>query len=112
MTNYINANIAYNSGVTASIELPSITNVSFFGHIDPKWDVMADVQFTNWSMLQNLTFVRTDGNVLQSTPENFKDAWRFSVGASYYLDQNWKFRGGLAYDQSPVQDAVHHAAPA
>jgi long-chain fatty acid transport protein len=101
----VNATALYNSGITSSIELPSISNVSFFGHINPKWDVMADIQFTNWSTIQNLTFVRTNGAVLQSTPENFKDVWRFSVGASYYLDNQWKFRAGVAYDQSPVQTA-------
>ena len=48
--------------------------------------------------------MRTDGNPLQSTTENFKDAWRVAVGANYRLDEQWKFRAGLAYDQSPVQD--------
>ncbi|MEO8346202.1 MAG: outer membrane protein transport protein [Betaproteobacteria bacterium] len=99
----VNANALYNSGVTSSIELPSITNVSFFGRVAPKWDVMADIQFTNWSTIKDLTFVRTNGVTLQSTPENFKDVWRFSVGTSYYLDNQWKFRAGVAYDQSPVQ---------
>ena len=100
----VNAQLA-NGGVTSSIELPAITNISFFSHFDPKWDVMADVQWTQWSSLQELRFVRTGpGATLPATPENFKDAWRFSVGASYYLDNQWKFRGGLAYDQSPVQN--------
>ena len=100
----VNAQLA-NGGVTSSIELPAITNISFFSRFDPKWDVMADVQWTQWSSLQELRFVRTGpGATLPATPENFKDAWRFSVGASYYLDNQWKFRGGLAYDQSPVQN--------
>jgi len=99
----VNSQALYNSGVTAAIKLPSITNVSFFGHVDPKWDVMADLQYTNWSTIQDLTFVRTTGTVLQSTPEHWKNVWRFGVGASYYLNDQWKFRGGVAYDQSPVQ---------
>jgi len=66
---------------------------------------MADVQFTDWSTIQDLTFVRTSGAVLSSTPENFKDAWRVSAGASYFMNDQWKFRGGIAWDQSPVQDA-------
>jgi long-chain fatty acid transport protein len=98
-------NVLSNGGVTADIEVPSISNISFYSRINPKWDVMADVQFTNWSTIQNLTFVRTTGAVLSSTPENFKDVWRVSAGASYYLDDKWKLRGGIAWDQSPVQDA-------
>jgi long-chain fatty acid transport protein len=98
-----------NSGVTSQIKLPEIVNVSYFGNISPQWDVMADLQYTGWGSIKELTFVRTDGNQsgqqLQSTTENFKDAWRFAVGANYRYSEQWLFRGGLAYDQTPVQDA-------
>jgi len=101
----VNAQLA-SGGVTASIEVPSITNISIFSHIDPKWDVMADVQFTQWSSIPELKFVRTGpGAPLPATPENFKDVWRISAGASYIMDAQWKFRGGVAWDQSPVQNA-------
>jgi long-chain fatty acid transport protein len=97
----VNTQLA-NGGIFADIELPSITNVSFFTRLDSKWDLMGDVQFTDWSVIKELKFVRTTGQVLQNTPENFKDAWRFSVGANYHHDDKWMFRGGLAYDQTPV----------
>ncbi len=92
-----------NGGLTADIKLPGIANISWFGHVSDQWDVMADVQWTHWSTLTDLTFVRTNGTVLQSTPENFKDVWRYSLGASYQYDPAWKFRIGVAFDQSPVQ---------
>jgi len=97
-------NVLSSGGVTASVKLPAIANVSFYTRLNPKWEVMADVQYTGWSTIENLTFVRTTGAVLSSTPENFKDTWRVSAGASYYWDDKWKFRGGVAWDQSPVQD--------
>jgi long-chain fatty acid transport protein len=96
---------AQNGGVSSNVEVPSTTNVSFFSKINPKWDIMADVQYTNWSTIQYLTFTRTTGAVLTSTYENFKNVWRVSAGANYYVDDNWKLRGGIAWDQSPVQDA-------
>ena len=99
----VNANLA-NGGITANIELPSITNVSLFSKLDNRWDVMADLQFTQWSTIQNLTFVRTTGALLQNTPENFKSAWRYSLGVNYHYTDQWMFRAGVAYDQSPVQD--------
>ncbi len=101
----INSQLLYNSGITSEIELPAIVNVSWFGTLNPQWDVMADVQYTGWSSIQNLTFLRSDGSPLQSTVENFDDAWRFAVGANYRYSPQWMFRGGLAYDQTPVQDA-------
>lgn len=94
--------VLVNGGVTADIELPSITNVSFFSKLDNRWDVMGDVQFTQWSTIQNLKFTRTTGAVLSSTPENFKNAWRYSLGVNYHQDDRWMFRGGFAYDQTPT----------
>jgi long-chain fatty acid transport protein len=91
-----------NSGITADIKLPDITNVSLFTRLNDRWDVMGDVQFTKWSVLKELTFARTNGVVLDSTPENFDDSWRFSVGANYRYNDAWMFRGGVAFDQSPV----------
>jgi len=98
-------NVLANGGVTSDIELPSISNLSIYSRLNPNWEVMADVQFTDWSTIQYLTFTRTSGTVLSSTPELFRDAWRASVGASYFMGDKWKFRGGFAFDQSPVRDA-------
>ncbi len=97
-------NVLASGGVTSDIELPSIANLSIVSRLNPKWEVMGDVQFTDWSTIQYLTFTRTTGTVLQSTPELFRDTWRASVGATYYKDDKWKFRGGFAFDQSPVRD--------
>jgi len=99
----------YNGGITSEVKLPEIFNISYFGTLSRQWDVMADLQYTGWGSVQDLTFVRTSGTgsgtELQSTALNFQDAWRFSVGANYRYDEQWLFRGGLAYDQSPVQTA-------
>ena len=84
------------------IKLPDIANVSIFHRLNDRWDLMADAQYTNWSVFKDLTFVRTTGAVLASTPENFKDTWKIAAGATYHYNDAWSFRGGLAWDQSPV----------
>ena len=91
--------------IKLDIELPDSGNLSVFRQINNKWDVMADVQYTGWSTVQNLTIVRSTGVLLSNTPENFRDTWRFSAGANYHYNDQWMFRGGLAYDQSPIRDA-------
>jgi long-chain fatty acid transport protein len=101
LANAVNAQLA-NGGIVVDIEMPDIVNVSLFSKLNDRWDVMADVQWTRWSTIKDLTFVRTTGTVLQSTPENFDDSWRVSVGANYRYNDQWMFRGGLAWDQSPV----------
>ena len=100
----VNNGLLYDSGITSRIKLPEIVNVSYFGKLNAQWDVMADLQYTGWGSIQQLTFTRSNGSPLQTTNENFDDAWRFAVGANYRHSEQWMFRGGLAYDQSPVQD--------
>ncbi|HWD17095.1 MAG TPA: outer membrane protein transport protein, partial [Casimicrobiaceae bacterium] len=91
-----------NGGIRASVKLPDIANVSVFHRLNDRVDLMADLQYTRWSVFKELTFVRSSGQLLSTTPENFDDVWRVSVGATYHWNDAWSFRGGLAFDQSPV----------
>lgn len=102
LANAVNTTALYNSGISSDVKMPEIVNMSYFRTIG-SWDIMADAQWTGWSAIQDLTFVRDDGKTLQSTPENFKDAWKLAVGVNWRPDGQWTVRGGLAYDQSPVQ---------
>ncbi|EXI74103.1 MAG: putative outer membrane protein precursor [Candidatus Accumulibacter sp. SK-11] len=73
--------------------------------------MMGDISWTGWAKIQDLTFVRTDGaaagNTLSSTEENWRNTWRVALGAAYQLDDQWKFRAGIAYDQSPVDSSEY-----
>jgi len=102
----INAGPLVSGDVNLHIELPDTANASIFHQFNNQWDLMADVQWTGWSTIKDLTVVRSTGVVLFSTPENFRDTWRFSAGANYRYSDQWTFRGGVAYDQSPVRDAT------
>jgi long-chain fatty acid transport protein len=109
LANGVNAAALFDSGISAKVKLPPIVNVSYVGAIDKQWELLVDAQWTGWSTLKDLTFVRSNGAILQSTPENFKDAWKLAVGTNFRRSDSWMFRGGLAYDQSPVQEAFRTA---
>jgi long-chain fatty acid transport protein len=98
----VNTNALYDSRISANVKIPAVFNLSYFTRVNDRWDVMADAQWTQWSTIKDLTFVRADGAVLQSTPENFRNVWKLAVGANYRYSPQWMFRGGLALDQSPV----------
>jgi long-chain fatty acid transport protein len=104
LANAVN-NVFASGDISLALKLPDTGNVSIFRQIDSKWDVMGDVQYTGWHSIQSLTVVRSTGEVLDSTPENFRNTWRGSVGANYHYTDQWLFRGGLAYDESPVRSA-------
>ncbi|MCC7548189.1 MAG: TonB-dependent receptor [Burkholderiales bacterium] len=88
----------------ARTTLPESASLSVFQRFDDRWDFMGDVTWTNWSRFKTLDIYRANGTLLQSTPENWDDSWRISFGLSYRLNDAWKLRGGVAYDETPVPD--------
>ena len=103
LVNGVNAQLA-NGNVSLQLKVPETANISIFSTLNDRWDVMADLQYTGWSSVQQLQVVRSTGAVLETLPENFRNTWRGSVGANYRLDNSWTLRGGVAYDQSPVNN--------
>jgi long-chain fatty acid transport protein len=101
----VNSTRLYNGGVTLDLKLPGMANVSYFGTLNDRWDVMADAQWTHWSTFQYFTVVRTNGVVAESIPYLYKDVWRLSGGANYKYSDKWMFRGGVAWDQDPTPNA-------
>jgi len=90
--------------VTLSLKMPDTANVSIFHQFNNQWDLMADLQWVGWSSIQDLTIVRSTGEVLQNLPEHFRNTWRVSGGANYRYSDQLIFRGGVAYDQTPVRN--------
>ena len=69
-----------NGGVNLAIELPPKVNISYFGALDDRWDLMADVQWTGWSSIPEFKVVRNNGTVLTDQHWNYDDSWRFGRG--------------------------------
>jgi len=103
----------YDGSVKLNIKVPDTANLSIFHQFNNQWDLMADLQYTGWSSIKELNIVRTSGlasdTTLSNTDESFRSTWRVSAGANYRYTNNWIFRGGIAWDQSPVRD--EHRTP-
>jgi len=92
--------------IYADIKMPASASFSLFHAVNPKWDLLADVSWTGWNSIKTLNIVRAGGTApLTTTPLNWSDTWRLSVGANYHVNGNWTLRFGLAYDETPVPDA-------
>ena len=91
--------------VKADVKLPAMASISLFQRINPKWEVLADLSWTEWSTIKSLDIFRSNtGALISSTPLNWKDTWRVGVGANYHHNDAWTVRAGVAYDESPVAD--------
>jgi long-chain fatty acid transport protein len=93
-----------NTAVSLDIKMPDSASLALDQKLGSSWTVLADVTWTGWSKIKDLTIVRDSGVVLSSTPENFKDTYRYGLGVTYRHSDAWSFKAGAALDQTPVND--------
>ncbi len=65
--------------------------------------MLAGAEWTNWSRFRDLVVNFDNGRAPSITQERWRDSWFFSAGAEYRWNERLTFRGGVAYDQTPVQ---------
>lgn len=101
-----------NQDISARIDTPAMLSVGAFHKINDKWEVMAEYQKVFWNSFDSIDiYGRENGGnpatrvqgLISTTPEHWEDTDFYSVGASYNLDDKWKLRFGLAYDDSAVR---------
>ncbi|MCW6568751.1 long-chain fatty acid transporter FadL [Yersinia ruckeri] len=85
-----------------TLNLPEVWEVSGYNKVAPQWAVHYSLAYTSWSQFQELKATGTTGKVLFEKHEGFRDAYRIALGTTYYYDDNWTFRTGIAFDDSPV----------
>ena len=88
---------------------PEIVSLAGSSEILADLVLLAEIQWTNWSVVKNLRIERPDGSALTDQPEQWHGTWFASIGASYYPDPNWTIRGGFAFDPTPVRNQFRTA---
>ena len=71
--------------------------MSGYNRVDPQWAIHYSLAYTSWSQFQQLKATSTSGDTLFQKHEGFKDAYRIALGTTYYYDDNWTFRTGIAF---------------
>lgn len=100
-----------NRAVTATIELPDTWILSATHELNDRVELLGDVSWTGWSSIPKVNIVNAQttgagavaGQNMQVLDTEFRDTWRVAVGANYKLNDAWKLKAGLAYDQTPVK---------
>lgn len=94
----------------AALDLPASVEAGARWHATPRWTWFASLQWTQWSSLEELRVVFDNAAQSDSVDElNYEDSWRVGIGADYALSDTWTLRGGVAFDDSPTQDAFRSA---
>ena len=103
-----------NGTVASKIRLPASLAISSVTELSPKWQLLTDATWTEWSTVQKLTFDRVNpaaGNpalgqaaALPEADYEWKNSWRFAVGGIYKYSDTVNLKAGVAYDITPVPD--------
>lgn len=90
--------------------LPDEVTLGARFRVNEAFTLLGTVEWTNWSTVQTLPFTYTSGPALGATATtvtfNYRDGWFFSGGGEYQLSPMHTLRAGIAYEVSPVRDAV------
>lgn len=88
--------------VSLDLEVPDSFTTSVVQRLSDNWEMMGDLSWTGWSKVKELRVKYANGATDDVTPYNFRDTWRFALGANYKASETMKYRFGVAYDQTPT----------
>jgi long-chain fatty acid transport protein len=102
--------------ISGTAKLPDTLAWGISHQVDPKWQLLSDITFTQWSKIKQVPITTTAasalgpaGRVLDTFAFEFKDTFRVGLGANYLMRDNFMLKLGVAYDKSPVSDAFRTA---
>ncbi|MBN2866427.1 MAG: outer membrane protein transport protein [Thiotrichales bacterium] len=90
--------------IKASVDLPETVSMSYEWPVSEKTKLLADATWTGWSVFDELRieFADKDDSV---QPEEWNDVMRYSVGMIHQYNSKWTARAGVAYDETPIENA-------
>lgn len=102
---------AATSDAKATIKLPDVFILSVAQTLGERWEILGDLSRTGWSSIPKVDIYRSSGaasgTIAQTLDTDFRNTWRVALGANYKLNDAWKLKFGIAYDQTPTKDAEH-----
>ena len=98
-----------NQSASLKVTLPDSASVGYYRDINSQWAIMADVQWTDWSVIKSLNVMGASNNLISSTPQNWTNTWSFALGANWKPVERWTFHVGTAYDETPMSDSNRQA---
>lgn len=88
----------------AKLTTPSVDILSLQYAFSDDVRVMADVQWTDWSSLRDVTVTRANGTVVATEAFAWNDSELYALGAEWDLSDAFTLRGGVTRDETPTHD--------
>ena len=99
------------------LEIPAFAELSYYHQLTNKFAVHTSINWTEWSTFEELRGYFPNEKPVElvngvPTPienqlikeENFEDNWRYAIGGTYQINDQWVARAGIALDNTAVSD--------
>lgn len=90
---------------TLPMDAPEQVQLSGYHKLNDKIGLSAGAKWTRWTRFDALTIHTSHPFAQVEVAQRWKNAWNFSLGMDYYHSENWTFRTGIGFDESPVPNS-------
>ncbi len=89
----------------AALNLPDIITAGVSQQVLPDLKLLGEFDYFTWSNFKAIDIVLANNAGSLDTAENYRNTVSAALGAEYQLNEQWKLRGGVKYDETPTVDA-------
>lgn len=95
--------------ITAELETPDNFSLALSQKVGSRLELLADATWNGWRSVNALEPMLTGTGTRATAPlrYNFRNTWRFGLGAKYQWSDTLNLRAGIAYDQTPVPEDAY-----
>lgn len=92
------------SNGSAKLTTPDHLTFGVAHQVTPRLTLQGQAQWFGWNNFDNITAIRDGGAVASSVKQNYQTTWAFAAGAEYKVNDQWRVRGGMQFDETPTTD--------
>ena len=85
------------------MDAPELVSLSAFHKLNDKIGLSASTKWTRWTRFDALRIKNLRSPV--EVAQRWRNTWDVSIGMDYYHSENWTFRTGIGFDESPVPNS-------
>jgi len=92
--------------IKSDLDLPATLSLGAYHALNKRWALMVGAIWTDWSSFEETRVRFADGRRDFVEAQDWKDTWRFSLGAEVRYSPALSLRAGVEYDQTPITQAA------
>jgi long-chain fatty acid transport protein len=90
---------------SAKLTTPDHATFGIAHDVNDQLTLQAQATWFGWNNFDAITAFRDSGAQASSVQQGYQTTWAFAAGAEYKVNDTWRVRGGIQFDETPTTDA-------